>query len=163
MEILCKSYYFQSLCTLPNCSKQSIPHIEVNEWMEHAQQQLGHLQNHPQGLSLSLSLSSVFSLSLSLIFNATASDCSFNCYLCSSSTCANEFVGLPTPTEKEESGSVHEYCYQASEAGSIDAQQHKLMTRPKPYHAFLDEVKKQELEAEIDSWRKAKEMELMDK
>lgn len=82
----------------------------------------------------------------------------------------SEYGGLPVPLEKEEN-SVHEYShqacaqttYEASEAGSIDAQQHELMTRPKPYHAFLDEVKKQELEAEIDSWRKAKQMELMDK
>lgn len=82
----------------------------------------------------------------------------------------NEFDGLPIPLEKEES-SVHEYSrqacarstYEPSEAGSVDAQQHELMTRPKPYHAFLDEVKKQELEAEIDSWRKAKQVELMDK
>ncbi|XP_024932406.2 uncharacterized protein LOC107424195 isoform X1 [Ziziphus jujuba] len=136
----------QSLCTLPNRSKQSTPHIQVNDWMEHAQQQLGHLQNYPQ-------------------------DCGFKCYLGSSSTCENEFVGLPIPTEKEECGSVRDYSHQGcaqsmnepSEAGSADAQQSKLMTRPKPYHAFLDEVKKKELEAEIDSWRKAKQMELMDK
>ncbi|KAF3440044.1 hypothetical protein FNV43_RR18322 [Rhamnella rubrinervis] len=135
----------QCFCTTSNCSKQSISCIEVNDWMEHAQQRYDHFHNHSQ-------------------------ECSSKCYKSSLSMRDNEFDGLPVPLEKEES-SVHEYSHQAcargiyepSEAGSIDAQQHELMTRPKPYHAFLDEVKQQELEAEIDSRRKAKQMELMDK
>lgn len=39
----------------------------------------------------------------------------------------------------------------------------KLMDRPKPYHEFLDEVKKQKLRAEVEAWKKAEHMKLMTK
>ncbi|XP_061997369.1 uncharacterized protein LOC133715071 [Rosa rugosa] len=47
--------------------------------------------------------------------------------------------------------------------GSPIAGRDKLMERPKPYHEFLDEVKKQELQAEVEAWKKAEQMKLMTK
>ncbi|XP_034709338.1 uncharacterized protein LOC117932275 [Vitis riparia] len=39
----------------------------------------------------------------------------------------------------------------------------RMLTRPKPYHAFLDEIKKQEAEAQVDASRKAAQMKFMKK
>ncbi|KAL6124463.1 hypothetical protein ACLB2K_076975 [Fragaria x ananassa] len=50
-----------------------------------------------------------------------------------------------------------------SDGESPIAGRDKLMDRPKPYHAFLDEVKKQELRAEVEAWKKAEQMKLMTK
>ncbi|KAL5571857.1 hypothetical protein UlMin_021454 [Ulmus minor] len=41
--------------------------------------------------------------------------------------------------------------------------QDSLISRPKPYSTFLDEVRKQELETEIETWRKVKQIELIEK
>ncbi|CAK7347842.1 unnamed protein product [Dovyalis caffra] len=49
----------------------------------------------------------------------------------------------------------------SSDADSVDCGNHKLMTRPKPYRDFLDEIKAQELEAQMGAWKKAKHRELM--
>ncbi|GMN56330.1 hypothetical protein TIFTF001_025441 [Ficus carica] len=73
------------------------------------------------------------------------------------------------PKGKEEIPVLEEYSgqasahsmYEASDEGSQNALRRRLMTRPKPYSTFLDEVKKQELEDEIEAWRKAKQMEIM--
>nr|TKS14707.1 hypothetical protein D5086_0000047810 [Populus alba] len=41
------------------------------------------------------------------------------------------------------------YNINSSDADSVDCGNHKLMTRPKPYSDFLDEIKAQELEAQM--------------
>uniref|UniRef100_A0A2N9F8G6 Remorin C-terminal domain-containing protein n=1 Tax=Fagus sylvatica TaxID=28930 RepID=A0A2N9F8G6_FAGSY len=51
----------------------------------------------------------------------------------------------------------------ASELDSMNNEQQKMMTRLKPYHAFLDDVKRHEIEAEINAWKKAKYMKLINK
>ncbi|PON57729.1 Remorin, C-terminal [Trema orientale] len=66
------------------------------------------------------------------------------------------------PEEFSHQSSVHGN-FGASDGGSPDGLQHNLMTRPKPYSTFLDEVKKQELEAEKEARRKTKQSELIDK
>lgn len=55
------------------------------------------------------------------------------------------------------------YNINSSDADSVDCGNHKLMTRPKPYIDFLDEIKAQELEAQMGAWKKAKHRELMNK
>lgn len=55
------------------------------------------------------------------------------------------------------------YNINSSDADSVDCGNHKLMTRPKPYSDFLDEIKAQELEAQMGAWKKAKHRELMNK
>ncbi|KAF4401855.1 uncharacterized protein LOC133033428 [Cannabis sativa] len=82
----------------------------------------------------------------------------------------------PNPQDKyplaiEENSVAEEISSQACSLGNFgvsngespDYLQHNLMTRPKPYSTFLDEVKKQELEAEVEAWKKTKETELIDK
>ncbi|KAF6141663.1 hypothetical protein GIB67_001215 [Kingdonia uniflora] len=39
----------------------------------------------------------------------------------------------------------------------------RLMARPKPYHTFLDEIKKKELEDQFNAWKEAKHLKLMSK
>ncbi|XP_011033335.1 PREDICTED: uncharacterized protein LOC105131845 isoform X2 [Populus euphratica] len=55
------------------------------------------------------------------------------------------------------------YSINSSDADSVDCGNHKLMTRPKPYSDFLDEIKAPELEAQMGAWKKAKHRELMNK
>ncbi|KAG6749330.1 hypothetical protein POTOM_046374 [Populus tomentosa] len=55
------------------------------------------------------------------------------------------------------------YNINSSDTDSVDCGNHKLMTRPKPYSDFLDEIKAQELEAQMGAWKKAKHRELMNK
>lgn len=67
---------------------------------------------------------------------------------------------IPVLEEYSGQASAHS-MYEASAEGSQNALRRRLMTRPKPYSTFLDEFKKQELEDEIEAWRKAKQMEIM--
>lgn len=40
---------------------------------------------------------------------------------------------------------------------------YRLLTRPKPYHAFLDEIRKQEAEAQVGASRRAAQFKFMKK
>ncbi|KAK7837235.1 hypothetical protein CFP56_021464 [Quercus suber] len=52
----------------------------------------------------------------------------------------------------------------ASEADNLNnIEQKSLLTRLKPYHAFLDDVKRHKIDAEIEAWKKAKYLKLMSK
>ena len=62
-----------------------------------------------------------------------------------------------------DSNPKYDHNINSSDAGSVDCGNHKLMTRPKPYSDFLDEMKAQELEAQMGAWKKAKHRELMTK
>ncbi|KAG7946183.1 hypothetical protein I3843_14G026200 [Carya illinoinensis] len=79
-----------------------------------------------------------------------------------------------TALDQELSGptlpSTEELSYQAyadSMHGAFGARsqndgQHKLLSHLEPHHALFDEVKRRELEADIDAWKKAKFLELVD-
>ncbi|KAJ6344408.1 hypothetical protein OIU76_006013 [Salix suchowensis] len=62
-----------------------------------------------------------------------------------------------------DSNPKYDHNINSSDAGSVDCGNHKLTTRPKPYSDFLDEMKAQELEAQMGAWKKAKHRELMTK
>ncbi|CAN6562522.1 unnamed protein product [Malus baccata var. baccata] len=81
-------------------------------------------------------------------------------------------LGRESPSEREESSvyneeykhivpSADQSSDEESDGRSLNFRTEKLMDRPKPYHEFLDEVKNQELKAEIKAWKKAEHMRLM--
>ncbi|KAF5204451.1 Remorin family protein [Thalictrum thalictroides] len=49
-----------------------------------------------------------------------------------------------------------------SESPSINGHQ-RLITRPKPYHAFLHEIKKREVAEKANAWKEAKHLKLLNK
>ncbi|KAF8379223.1 hypothetical protein HHK36_028653 [Tetracentron sinense] len=51
--------------------------------------------------------------------------------------------------------------YEDSDTGSPIHGHHRLMNRPKPYHAFLGEIRRKELETEVNAWKEAKHLKLM--
>ncbi|XP_062174502.1 uncharacterized protein LOC133879754 [Alnus glutinosa] len=75
----------------------------------------------------------------------------------------NEVSSLTSSSIERSRLSCANTTYGASEAESLDNERHKLLSRHKSYHAFLDEVKRQELDAEIDAWKKAKYLKLVHK
>ncbi|XP_050387581.1 remorin 4.2-like [Argentina anserina] len=84
----------------------------------------------------------------------------------------HEIVGHQSNSEREERSVDEEDSHLAqgeqstnedSDVESPIAGRDKLMDRSKPYHEFLDEVKKQELQAEVEAWKKAEQLKLMTK
>lgn len=83
----------------------------------------------------------------------------------------HEFLGGQSNTEQESSvyedfshmARAEQSANEESDGESPIVGRDKLMDRPKPYHEFLDEVKKQKLRAEVEAWKKAEHMKLMTK
>ncbi|KAF5470023.1 hypothetical protein F2P56_010575 [Juglans regia] len=74
-----------------------------------------------------------------------------------------ELSSLTLPSTEELSYQAYaDSMHGAFGARSQNDGQHKLQSHPKPHHALLDEVKKRELEADIDAWKKARFLELVD-
>ena len=82
-----------------------------------------------------------------------------------------ELYSITLPSVREESpvyeGQSRLACinslYGASKAGSNRDERRRLLCRPKPYDAFLDELERQKQEAEREAWRKAKHVKLMER
>lgn len=80
-------------------------------------------------------------------------------------TAPDHELSNPTlPSTKELSYQAYaDSIHGAFRSRSLNDEQQKLLSHLKPYHALLDEVKRQELEADIDAWKKAKFLKLVDK
>ncbi|KAG2669276.1 hypothetical protein I3760_14G026900 [Carya illinoinensis] len=79
----------------------------------------------------------------------------------------NQFKALDQELSSPTLPSTEELSYQAYAdsmhgARSQNDGQHKLLSQVEPHHALFDEVKRRELEADIDAWKKAKFLELVD-
>ncbi|XP_075645924.1 uncharacterized protein LOC142617110 [Castanea sativa] len=86
--------------------------------------------------------------------------------------CDHELSSQTLPPLEEESEVPEELSnvacgnslHGASEADSLNnIEQQSLLTHLKPYHAFLDDVKRHKFDAEIEAWKKAKYLKLMSK
>ncbi|KAF7844914.1 carboxy-terminal region remorin [Senna tora] len=71
---------------------------------------------------------------------------------------------LPSSVKEDSNFTVYEgQSRLASKSKSGCTERRLVMSRPKPYNAFLNEVEMQKLEAERDSWKRAKHVQLMDR
>ncbi len=154
-------FHSQSSCAVHFDSKKSTSSNEVDKWMDNTKSvchfQHNNLQNNQSKGYPSLITSNIVN-SFFLFFKVYAI------------TIRTPFTACDHEVE-EESSIPEELSYVscgssihgASELDSMNNEQQKMMTRLKPYHAFLDDVKRHEIEAEINAWKKAKYMKLIKK
>ncbi|GAV69582.1 Remorin_C domain-containing protein [Cephalotus follicularis] len=149
------SFHSQSSRKLSNASKISTSSLGIDEWIKNNGTYQPNLCNNCH-IEVKQSSSPKCCLSMSSMYGSPLT------------TINPEVCSMSIALVKEDSSSIcdeesrHSSYNRVGNAGSSGGPE-KLMTRPKPFHAFMDQVRTQEFEAEIDAWKKAKHRKLMTK
>ncbi|KAK9274098.1 hypothetical protein L1049_018912 [Liquidambar formosana] len=130
--------------TLSDMSKPSESSKEIDEWIENANNLPCSYEPNLQSKDGSMKRSSI-----STVFESALTEI--------------PSITLPTIAEDKSSLECRQSRYESPGFESPFDGRHKLMTRPKPYREFLDEIKRLELEARINAWKSARHMKYMDK
>ncbi|KAF9668772.1 hypothetical protein SADUNF_Sadunf14G0038200 [Salix dunnii] len=135
-----------------NCSKPPVSsNIEIEEWVQSGKN-LNGFQRHTDDGIATQNCHSKYCLRQSAVADPEVH-----------SRTLSSFLNEDNEKQHNDSNPKYNHNINSSDAGSVDRGNHKLMTRPKPYSDFLDEMKAQELEAQMGEWKKAKHRELMTK